>query len=74
MQIDSSHTFYCHTVSFRFVVFVYLDNNVLPEGNLPSHFALNVYQLMILSYFEVSPGMQSSPISPTAHRQTIGHP
>ncbi|MGA2557704.1 MAG: hypothetical protein ABSG04_15660, partial [Verrucomicrobiota bacterium] len=31
-----------HTVSFRFVVFLYSDNNVLPEGNLPCHFALNV--------------------------------
>ena len=38
MQIDSSHIFHCHTVSFRFVVFVSLDNNVLPEGNLPCHF------------------------------------
>jgi hypothetical protein len=25
-----------------------LDNNVLPEGNLPSHFALNVYQTIVL--------------------------
>jgi hypothetical protein len=35
MQIDSSHTFYCHTVSFRFVVSVQSDNYILPEGNLP---------------------------------------
>jgi len=51
MQIDSSHTFHCHTVSFRFVVFVSSDNNVLPEGNLPSHFALNVYQSLIFAVF-----------------------
>jgi hypothetical protein len=50
MQIDSSHTFHGHTVSFRFVVFLSSDNNVLPEGNLPYHFALNVYQTIVLAY------------------------
>jgi hypothetical protein len=49
MQINSSHTFHCHTVSFRFVVFLYSDNNVLPEGNLPCHFALNVIKPYICS-------------------------
>ena len=53
MQIDSSHTLLRHTVSFRFVVFVYSDNNVLPEGNLPSHFALNVYQSSLFALFAV---------------------